>query len=101
MQPTTGWEKGRVEKQVGSRSGLSCGKPDGVVSRAHGRRDEIRGSFDAHRVDFWLDTERRLGLTSREAIYQAYPIRFPANHHVDNSGDLRGGPTGMRGAICT
>ncbi|HWZ69982.1 MAG TPA: efflux RND transporter permease subunit [Casimicrobiaceae bacterium] len=31
---------------------------------------------DAHRVDFGLDTERRLGLTSREAIYQACPKRF-------------------------
>jgi hypothetical protein len=45
--------------------------------------DELEHAFscrdktdDAHRVDFGLDTERRLGLTSREAIYQACPIRF-------------------------
>jgi multidrug efflux pump len=31
---------------------------------------------DAHRVDFGLDTARRLGLTSRKAIYQACPKRF-------------------------
>ena len=45
------------------------------------QQDHQRVAGDRHRVDFGLDTECRLGLTSREAIYQAC---------------LRGGPTGMR-----
>ena len=44
-------------------------------------------------INFALDTERSLGLSSREAIYQAC-LECPADHDDDCSGGARGGAAG-------